>query len=47
MGARFLVCSGCEWRSGLGDEGYIRQQFADHLRLVTPPADPYRRSEDV
>lgn len=47
MGARFLACTGCHFRSGLGDEALIRQQFAEHLRLVTPPTDPYLRSADV
>lgn len=47
MGARFLACTGCQFRTGLGDEDYIRQQFADHLRLVKPPTDPYLRSVDA
>lgn len=47
MGGKFIVCSCDDWRSGVGDQAYIRQQFADHLRLMKPPTDPFLRSVDA
>lgn len=37
-GGKFIVCSCDEWRSGVGDHAYIREQFAGHLRLMEAKA---------
>jgi len=34
MGGKFIVCSCDDFRTGVADHAYIREQFADHLRLV-------------